>query len=148
MIVSDILALLQRIVQIVIKGVHTFISGYLAFFLFRALTTPLFLGAVVLALTYFPDTIKWIFLKIGGLLISVFLVVFNAIMPSIFETANGGYKSAGEIWNNGLNSLPNELLDVLNGLGVSEMLGLIFTTFIAGTLIKIYFAVMKRASLM
>ena len=41
-----------------------FLLGFLGV-CFNLFKTPMFLGALVLALTYFPDTIQWIFMQIG-----------------------------------------------------------------------------------
>lgn len=115
---------------------------------FNALKTPMFLGLIVLAITFFPDTICWIFLKIGELQMKCFLLLLNVVMPVIFETAGGEYRSWQDIWQTGLDLLPKDMLEIMNGLGVAELIGLVTSTLTSGWIIRIYRKTMERAHLM
>lgn len=116
--------------------------------LYEVAKTPLFLVTIWIALTYFPNTIQWIFLKIGGIEIKLFLMVLNIIMPEIFKTASGEMNSWAEIWQTGLNALPQDLLDVMNGIGVAELLGIVTSTITSGFIIRTYRKIMLRAGLL
>lgn len=122
------------------------ISALIKFF--KMLSTPFYLGGIVLLLTYFPDQISWIFIKIGEIEMKVFAIVLSVAMPDIFAKGAGEYSSWAEIWQNGLDQLPAEMVDIMNGLGVAGIMGLVTSTISAVWVIKIYRKVMLRAGLM
>ena len=117
-------------------------------FLWKLVSYQLFLGAVCAALTLFPDTIGWIFLKLGEVQLRVIAVVLASVMPDIFGAGSGSYTSWGQLWQQGLNLLPTQMLEIINGLGVAYILGLVTSTFSAVATIKIYRRSLKRAGLM
>lgn len=139
--VNDWLAFVQRVTG-------RLLLGWLFFRLFNLLTKPLFIMALIGLLIWSPDTIAWIFIKLGGIELRVFMIALNAIMPDIFATAGGNYASWGEIWRAGLNALPTQMVEVMNGIGVSQILGLITSTIGAVGTIRIYRKVMLRAGLL
>ena len=110
--------------------------------------TPLFLVGLYLALLWFPDTIQWIFMQIGQIQIKIFMIILSTIMPDVFTFGSGEVNSWAQIWNQGLSQLPSEMLEVINGLGVAEMLGLVTSTLMAGSTIAVYRKIMTRAGLM
>lgn len=110
--------------------------------------TPMYLGLVVAAVTYFPDTIAWIFISIGQIQIKCFMIMLNAVMPDIFATGAGDYRGWAEIWSAGLAALPEDVLSIVNGVGVAEIMGLVTTTLTSGWMIKIYRKTMLRAGLL
>lgn len=116
--------------------------------LFNLVKTPLFLVGIYLALLWFPDTIQWIFLKIGEIQIKCFMIMLSVIMPDVFTFGSGDVNSWAQIWNQGLALLPSEMLEIINGLGVGEMLGLITTTLTSGFMIVMYRKIMTRAGLL
>lgn len=116
--------------------------------LFNLVKTPLFLVGVYLALLWFPDTIQWIFLKIGEIEIKMFMLVLSVVMPEVFTVGSSDVNSWAAIWNQGLSMLPSEMLEVINGLGVAEMLGLISSTLTSGFVIRMYRKIMTRAGLL
>ena len=116
--------------------------------LFNLVKTPMFLVGLYLALLWFPDTIQWIFMQIGMIQLKMFVLVLSAVMPDIFTFGSSEVNSWAEIWNQGLNGLPAEMLEIINGLGVAEMLGLVTSTLMAGSTIAIYRKIMTRAGLL
>lgn len=116
--------------------------------LFNLVKTPLFLVGLYLALLWFPDTIQWIFMQIGIIQIKLFTLVLSAVMPDIFTFGSSEVNSWAVIWEQGLNGLPTEMLEIINGLGIAEMLGLVTSTLMAGSTIAIYRKIMTRAGLL
>lgn len=116
--------------------------------LLSLLKQPLFIASLVAVLVWSPDTIAWIFIKIGEIELRVCAMLLSAIMPSIFETGGTAYTSWAQIWNAGLSALPSDVVQIINGLGVAQMLGLVTATWGAVSSIKIYRKVMLRAGLM
>lgn len=116
--------------------------------LLSLLKQPLFIASLVAVLVWSPDTIAWIFIKIGEIELRVCAMLLSAIMPSIFETGGTAYTSWAQIWSAGLSALPSDVVQIINGLGVAQMLGLVTATWGAVSSIKIYRKVMLRAGLM
>lgn len=116
--------------------------------LFNLVKTPMFLVGLYLALLWFPDTIQWIFLQIGMIQIKMFMILLSSVMPDVFTFGSGEVNSWAAIWQQGLSALPSEMVEVINGLGVAEMLGLVTSTLIAGSTIVIYRKIMMRAGLL
>lgn len=127
------------LISMVIKVVGT---------LFNLVRTPMFLVGLYLALLWFPDTIQWIFLQIGNIQIKMFMIVLSSVMPDVFTFGSGEVNSWAAIWQQGLSALPTEMVEVINGLGVAEMLGLVTSTLMAGSTIAIYRKIMMRAGLL
>ena len=122
--------------------------GVLFYRLFSLLSKPLFIMGLIGLLIWSPDTIAWIFIKIGEIELRVFMIALNAIMPDIFAVSGGYYASWSDIWQAGLNALPTQMVEVMNGLGVAQILGLITSTIGAVGIIRIYRKVMSRAGLL
>lgn len=116
--------------------------------MFEVCKTPFFLFTIWLALTYFPDTIAWIFIKIGEIQIMIFSLMLSVIMPEIFKTASGDYASWSDIWQAGMNSLPSDFVQILNGVGVAEIIGITTSTLMSGWIISLYRKTMLRAGLL
>lgn len=116
--------------------------------LFNLVKTPMFIVGLYLALLWFPDTIQWIFMKIGEIEIKMFMIVLSTVMPDVFTFGSGEVDSWAAIWNQGLAGLPAEMLEVINGLGVGEMLGLVTGTIMAGSTMMVYRKIMTRAGLL
>lgn len=116
--------------------------------LFSLLKQPLFIASLIGLLIWSPDTIAWIFIKIGELELRVFAMFLSAIMPDLFGTAGTAYTSWEQIWSQGLMALPSDMVQVINGLGVAQILGLITATWTAVSSVKIYRKVMLRAGLL
>ena len=116
--------------------------------LFNLVKTPMFLGGLYLAILWFPDTIQWIFLQIGDIQIKCFLLMLSIVMPEVFTIGSGDVNSWAQIWSQGLSLLPSEMLEVINGLGVAEMLGLVTSTLTSGCVISMYRKIMTRAGLL
>lgn len=139
--VTDWGAFLQRI------G-FTLVRAFLFFKLFSLLKQPLFIASLIGLLIWSPDTIAWIFIKIGEIELKVFAMFLTAIMPDLFGTAGDAYSNWAQIWSAGLSGLPADMVQVINGLGVAQILGLITATWTAVSAIKIYRKVMLRAGLL
>lgn len=139
--VTDWGAFIQRVIgRLLLAG--------LLFKLFQLLKQPLFIAALVGVLIWSPDTIAWIFIKIGEIELRAFAMLLTAVMPELFGTAGGAYTSWEQIWSAGLGALPADMLDVINGLGVAQILGLVTATWGAVSSVKIYRKVMLRAGLL
>lgn len=117
-------------------------------FCYRVVSYPLALVAICAALTLFPDTIGWIFLKIGEIELRVMAIVLSVVMPDIFNAGAGSYTEWAQIWQEGINLLPSDMVDIINGLGVAYLLGLITNTIGAVFAIRIYRRAMLRAGLL
>lgn len=137
-----------KIGQLITLGTIMLLLYKLFSFIVSAFRTPLFLAAVVAALTLFPDTCGWIFTKIGELELRVMALVMTALMPDIFGAGSAQYTSWSQIWSAGLSVLPSDMLQIINGLGVAQILGLVTATFTAVSTIKIYRKAMLRAGLL
>lgn len=116
--------------------------------LLSLLKQPLFIAALVGVLIWSPDTIAWIFIKIGEIELRVLALLLTAVMPDLFGTAGDAYTSWEQVWSAGLSALPADMLDVINGLGVAQILGLVTSTWGAVSSVKIYRKVMLRAGLL
>lgn len=116
--------------------------------LLDVIKAPLFYVALVGLLMYSPDTVAWIFIKIGEIELSVMAMVLSVVMPDIFSGASGEYSSWATIWQTGLNALPTDLVEVMNGLGVAQLLGYVTSTIGVIATIRMFRSAMKRARLM
>lgn len=139
--VTDWPAFIQRVVQ-------RLLLSALVLRIISLLKQPVFIGALCGVLIWSPDTIAWIFIKIGDIQMRVFTLLLVAIMPSIFSAGGGAYQSWAQIWSAGLSLLPADLVQIMNGLGVAQILGLVTSTWGAVSSIKIYRKVMLRAGLL
>lgn len=135
------LGIIQR--TLIITGVIKLIS-----FVMSIVSTPFYIVGLTALLTWSPDTVAWIFIKIGEIQMTCFMILLNVAMPTIFQSANGEYSSWADIWQQGLNLLPEEMLQIINGLGIAEIIGLITGTIASVWIIKIYRKVMLRAGLL
>lgn len=139
--VTDWGAFIQRVVGRILLG-------SLIFRVLSLLKQPLFIASLIGLLIWSPNTIAWIFIKIGNIELMVFALLVSAVMPDIFGAGGGAYQSWTEIWTAGLSILPADMVDVINGLGVGQILGLVTTTWTAVSSIKIYRKIMLRAGLL
>lgn len=139
--VTDWGAFIQRVVgRLLIAGL--FLK------LLSLLKQPFFIASLIGLLIWSPDTIAWIFIKIGEIELRVFAMFLAAVMPDLFGTAGEAYTSWAQIWQAGLNALPADMLQIINGLGVAQILGLVTATWAAVSSVKIYRKVMLRAGLL
>ena len=76
------------------------------------------------------------------------MLMLSIVMPEVFTVGSGDVNSWAQIWSQGLSMLPTEMLDVINGLGVAEMLGLVTSTLTSGFVITMYRKIMTRAGLL
>lgn len=109
---------------------------------------PLFWVSLIALLTWSPDTVAWIFIKIGEIELRVIAMVMTVVMPDIFASGAGQYTSWSQLWYDGLSGFPEEMVDVMNSLGVAQLLGYVTATFGTVSTIKIFRRAMKRARLM
>ena len=131
--VNDWSAFLQRIIYNALKL-------RLAFLLFGILKQPLFIASMIGLLVWAPDTIMWIFIRIGDIELRVMALVLASLMPDIFSAGSGAFDSWSSLWN--------QALSVINGLGVGSLMGLVTGTFTAVSSINIYRKIMIRAGLL
>lgn len=116
--------------------------------LFNLVKTPMFLVGIYLALLWFPDTIQWIFMQIGMIELKMMMIVLSSVLPDIFTFGSGEVESWAAIWQQGLAGLPTEMVEIINGLGVADMLGLVTSTLLSGSTIALYRKIMTRAGLL
>ena len=96
-------------------------------------------------LIWSPDTIAWIFVKLGNIEMKVGLLLISAFMPEIFGEGATQYASWAELWQAGLNAIPSEIVEIINGLGVAQILGMLTSTYGAVHAIQLYRKIMLRA---
>lgn len=139
--VTDWGAFVQRIIgRLVLAGL--FLK------LLSLLKQPMFIAALIGVLIWSPDTIAWIFIKIGEIQLRVITLLLVAAMPDLFSAGGNAYSSWAQIWSAGLSALPADMVAIMNGLGVAQILGLVTSTWGAVSSIKIYRKVMLRAGLL
>lgn len=143
----DIAALAQRVFaflqRVVIGGIGVAILNTLI----NLISKPLILGAVVAIFTYCPDVVKWIFMQIGGIMLSIFGVVLGLFMPSIMGEMGEGSTDVVNMSNNALSALPADVIEVFTSFGISELLGMVVSVLLLGWIIRIYRRAMMRAGL-
>lgn len=139
--VNDWSAFVQRITKKIL-------TIWLVSKLIDVVKAPLFWISLVALLTWSPDTVAWIFIKIGEIELQVIAMIMTVVMPDVFANGSVQYSSWSQLWQEGLNALPSEMVDVMNSLGVAQLLGYVTATFGAVSTIKIFRSAMKRARLM
>lgn len=139
--VTDWPAFIQRIIA-------RLLLSALVFRILSLLKQPLFIAALIGVLIWSPDTIAWIFIKIGEIQLRVITLLLVAVMPDLFSAGGNAYSSWAQIWSAGLSALPTDMVAIMNGLGVAQILGLVTSTWGAVSSIKIYRKVMLRAGLL
>lgn len=143
----DITAFLQRISKIIIMGMILRSVLFILRTLYAVFKTPIALGTIVIMLAYYPDVVQWTLMKIGELQIRCFAIVLNAIMPDIFGSMGTNVTSWHTIWQQGLSLLPSNLVQILNAVGVAELMGLITATLTAGSTVLLYRRVLSRVGI-
>lgn len=143
----DVAAFLQRISKMIIFGLILRSVLRILEFAYNVFKTPLALGTIVIMLAYYPDVLQWVLMKIGELQIKCFAIVLNAIMPDIFGSMGTNVTSWHTIWQQGLSLLPSNLVQILNAVGVAELMGLITATLTAGSTVLLYRRVLSRVGI-
>lgn len=143
----DITAFLQRISKMIIMGFILRSVLKLLEVAYNVFKTPVALGTIVLMLAYYPDVLQWVLMKIGELQIRCFAIVLNAIMPDIFSGMGTNVTSWHTIWQQGLSLLPSNIVQILNAVGVAELMGLITATLTAGSTVILYRRVLSRVGI-
>lgn len=119
----------------------------LFFRLLSLLKQPLAIAGLIGLLIWAPETIMWIFIRIGDIELRVMALVLASLMPDIFNAGGGAFESWSALWSQALTLLPADMLSVINGLGVGQLMGIMTGTFTAVSSIKIYRKIMIRAGL-
>lgn len=143
----DLTAFLQRISKIIIMGLMLRSILFILKVIYGAFKTPMALGAIVIMLAYYPEVVQWVLMKIGELQIKCFAIVLNAVMPDIFRSMGTNVTSWHTIWQQGLSLLPSNLVQILNAVGVAELMGLITATLTAGSTVIMYRRVLSRVGI-
>ena len=120
----------------------------LVFKLIGLLKQPLFISSLIGLLIWAPETVMWVFMAIGDLELKIMAIMLVKIMPDIFGAGAGAYTTWAQLWGAGLTVLPSQILQVINGLGVAQLLGIITATWTSISSIKIYRKIMMRAGLL
>lgn len=110
----------------------------------RVLSKPLFIVGLIALLTYYPDTIQWIFVKIGEIELKVFAMFLSIAMPDIFGQVGTEYDSWASLFNNALSVFPDEILQVCQSLDVAGLMGMVTTCLTTGGTIVLMRKVMLR----
>lgn len=110
----------------------------------RFLSKPLFIVGLIALLTYYPDTIQWIFVKIGEIELKVFAMFLTLAMPDIFGEVGTQYDSFASLFNNSLSVFPDEIFQVCQSLDVAGLMGMITTCLTTGGTIILMRKVMLR----
>lgn len=97
---------------------------------------------MVLALLYYPDTVAWVFMKIGEIQIHIFAIILSAVLPDLFPTAD--IDSWASIWNNAIGVFPQNMVDTMGALDLAGLLGMITSCLTAGFTIRLYMRLVKR----
>ena len=88
--VNDWAAFIQRIIKKIL-------TIWLVSKLIDAVKTPLFWVSLIGLLIWLPDTIAWIFIKIGEIELHVIALVMSVVMPDIFSSGSGEYASWSQL---------------------------------------------------
>lgn len=110
----------------------------------RFLSKPLFIIGLIALLTYYPDTIQWIFVKIGEIELKVFAMFLSIAMPDIFGQVGTEYDSWASLFNSSLSVFPDEILQVCQSLDVAGLMGMVTTCLTTGGTIILMRKVMMR----
>lgn len=138
--VNDWGAFVQRLVDKVLKI-------WLVTRLISFLSKPIFFVGLAGLMIIAPEFFVWIFIKIGEFEIVVMSIMLNAVMPDLFGSASGQYSSWAQLWSQGLSALPADMVEVMNSLGIAQLLGYITSTYGAIFVIKTIRGAFKRARL-
>lgn len=115
-------------------------------FVIKICEKPAYLGGLFVLVMYFPDTLQWLLMQIGLLELRIFAIILGAVMPDIFTTGAGLITSWSQIFNDGINALPADMVDVMAKMNIAELMGLITSTLTAGWTIRLYFRIINRAT--
>lgn len=138
----------SKVGEIAVLGAILSVLLAIGSFVRRVVSYPLALAAIVGAFVLFPDTIGWIFLQIGNIHLKIFVLVLSEIMPDIINEGATDFHTWYAVWQEGVNLLPPDLVEVLNSVGVAYLLGMITSTIAAISGIRLYRRVMLRAGLL
>ena len=89
--VSDWGAFVQRLTK-------KLLTIWLVSRLIDVIKAPLFYMALIGLLIYSPDTVAWIFIKIGEIELSVMTMMLSVVMPDIFANSGVEYSTWAEMW--------------------------------------------------
>lgn len=112
--------------------------------LIRFLSKPLFIIGLIALLTYYPETIQWIFVKIGEIELKVFAMFLNLAMPDIFGKVGTEYETWSSLFNNALSVFPDEILQVCQSLDVAGLMGMVTTCLTTGGTIILMRKILMR----
>lgn len=145
---TDWKAALQRSKMIVLVGLILGALRAVNTIITKAITTPLFLGTIILVLLYFPNAVSWIFAKIGSIFLNLFLWVIGLILPVILGAFGDVGQDVKDLFQGSFSGLPADIIDLLNAVGVGSLMGMILTTIWAISMVRIYRSILKSARLL
>ncbi len=108
----------------------------------RILSRPVMIAGLIFLLMYYPDTVAWVFMKIGEIQLHVFAIILSAVLPDIFPTSD--IDSWAGVWNGAISAFPQEVIDTMSALDLAGLLGMITSCLTAGFTIKLYMRLVKR----
>lgn len=137
------------IIRIFQKILALSVVSFLINLLLKALTTPLCLAGIVACVNFAPNTIKWIWAKMGALLIDFALKMVDVFTPIISDSITKGeggtlFNELSNVYNVAYTNLPTPINETLAFVGVHELLGLIISYYVLLFVLKTIFYVQDR----
>lgn len=119
---------------------------FIANLIFKICTTPIMLAAAVAAVNFAPNVIKWIWVKMGALIIDFCVSVFHIFAPATREIVQDSseLQQISRMYQAAQTSLPTTVNDMLCFLGVHELLGLIISYWIFRAILRIVLNIQTR----
>lgn len=114
--------------------------------LIRILEKPAYLGGLFIIVMYYPDTLQWLLMQIGLIELKIFAIILNAFLPDIFTISASEVNSWTTIFNEGINALPTDVVDVMAKANVAELMGMVTSALSAAFAIRLYFRIMNRTT--
>ena len=133
--------------QVALSWIHRVILLNIFFIIIKTLSKPLYIVGIIVLLTYFPDTLQWIFMQIGLIQIKIFAILLNAVMPEIFAYSSGDITEWAQLWNSALTALPSQVVEVMQALDVASLMGIVTSCLTSGFVIRTILRINKRMGL-
>lgn len=145
---TDWKAAFQRSKMIILVGLILGAIRAINNIITKCVTTPLFLGTIILILIYFPNAVQWIFAKIGLIFLNLFVAILGLILPVFLAPFGDVGHDLSMMFSDSMNGLPSDIIDFLNAVGVGELMGIILTSIFAISVVRIYRSILKSARLL
>lgn len=114
----------------------------------KFLSRPLAIIGLIGVLTYYPEAIQWIFVKIGEIELKIFAMLLSVAMPDIFGGVSTEYDSWAGLFNSALSVIPSEILEVCQSLDVAGLMGMVTSTLTVGGTIVLTKRILLRGGIL